>query len=152
MEKNDRFPVKSVIIFVLLFAAVIFLYVSQSGIYAQLNAWDLIPRPETFTELYFQNSSNLPTETVANQPISFAFTIHNVEATTTVYPYIVYFEDASGNRTIFTSDTVTLQSNASTTINVIHVFPTSNMTGEVVVDLPSLNNQSIDFLLPDTNS
>src|ERR1700722_16939 len=148
MEKNDRFPIKTTIVLVLLFAAAVFLYISRSAVYAQLNAWDLIPQPETFTELYFQNSSNLPTETVANQPISFAFTIHNVEATTTVYPYIVYFQDQNGNRTIFTSDTVTLLNNESTTINVVHVFPTSNMTGEVIVDLPSLNNQSIDFLLP----
>ncbi len=122
-----------------------------STVYAGLNSLKLIPQPERFTELYFNNSSNLPRATVAKKPISFSFGIHNVEATTTVYPYEVYFVDNTGYRVNFTSGTVTLASDASTTISVSYTFQSSNLTGEVVVNLPSLNNQSIDFLLPNSN-
>jgi hypothetical protein len=126
----------------------------NAAIYNELNALKLIPEPEQFTELYFQNSSNLPRETIANEPISFAFTIHNVESTSTVYPYVVYFQASDGTNTtpvVFTTGLVTLADNASTTITVTHTFASASTTGEVVVDLPSLNDQSIDFLLPDTN-
>lgn len=139
-----------IIIIIALISAVVVLYIYRDAAYTQLNNWDLIPRPETFTELYFDNASSLPRATVAGQPVSFAFTIHNVEGTTTVYTYIVYFQGDDGSRTIFTGDNVSLASDASTTISVAHTFPTSNEQGEVVVDLPALNQQ-IDFLLPDTN-
>jgi hypothetical protein len=126
------------------------LYTFSGSIYNTLNAWDLIPKPEKFTELYFDNASLLPRTTVAGEPISFTFTIHNVEGTTTVYTYIVYFEDQVGGRTIFTGDNIALADGSSTTVNVTHTFAASDEQGEVVVDLPALNQQ-IDFLLPNVN-
>jgi hypothetical protein len=151
---------------IVIIALAIFLYaVNVAGartrfndaVYNQLNDWKLIPTPERFTELYFQNSANLPRATVAGQPISFAFTIHNVEGITTTYPYVVYFEYPDASQVVFTSGTVTLASDASTTIPVTHAFLASNLTGKVVVDLSvpaasaSSSDQQIDFLLPDTN-
>lgn len=149
-----------IILIIVICAVAIFLYVTNvtgisasigNVIYSQLNAWKLIPTPEKFTELYFQSSSNLPQVTVAGQPMSFAFTIHNVEGMKTLYPYVVYFEYPDGSQFVITSGTVTLANDALTTISVTDTFLASNLTGKVVVDLPSLDNQSIDFLLPSIN-
>lgn len=148
-------PPRKTVIVILVLAIVLvgafLLYHQKSAVYAGLNSLKLIPQPEQFTELYFENSSALPRATVAKQPISFSFGIHNVEGTSTVYPYEVYFEYPDGSKVNLAAGTVTLPSDASTTISVSHTFSSSNLTGEVVVNLPSLDNQQIDFLVPDNN-
>lgn len=129
----------------------IFLYIARAQVYAEMNNFKLLPQEETFTELYFDNYISLPKVAVANQPFSFSFTIHNVEGATTTYPYAVYFEYPDGTQTPFQTGNVTLSDNASTTITVTHTFIASNVKGEVVVSLTNLK-QSIDFILPNTNS
>lgn len=131
-------------------AIILLAYQAKGAIYAQLNNLKLIPQPERFTELYFLNSSFLPRETVAKQQMAFAFVIHNVEGVTTTYPYAAYFEYPDGSKTSLQGGIVSLANNASTTISVTHTFRSSNLTGEVVVNLTSLNQQ-IDFLLPNNN-
>lgn len=141
---------RTVIVVIIVIAVVIagsfYAYKNESMIYGTLASLNLIPQPERFTELYFENASDLPQATVAAQPISFSFGIHNVEYKTTTYPYEVYFEDAEGNMTILAENTVTLPENGSTVITVSYVFKASNEPGRIVVDLTSLNQQ-IDFLL-----
>jgi len=154
MESNDRRGKKEIAIIailILLAAITAALYAARNVVYAELNDLKLIPQPERFTELYFENSANLPRATIANQSISFSFTIHNLEGVTTTYPYTVYFLYPSGTEATFASSSVMLADGASTTISVIHKFLTSNLTGRVVVDLPSQGDQQIDFLLPNTN-
>jgi hypothetical protein len=140
----------TLIVIIAAFAAVILLYLIRTTVYAGLNNLDLIPQPERFTELYFEDASNLPRMTVAKQPIEFAFTIHNLEGVTTTYPYSVYLKYPFANNDVLVSSTITLADNATTTIPIQYVFPATNEQVEVVVDLTSLN-QSIDFLMPDTN-
>lgn len=122
----------------------------RATVYAELSELKLIPMPERFTELYFNNHLSLPKQTVAGQSASFSFTIHNVEGITTTYPYRVYFEYPRGHQVDFASSTVTLADGATTTVAVSHIFLASNETGKVVVDLTALNQQ-IDFLVPATN-
>jgi len=156
---------KSLIIVLLilaLFAGLFLLYQNRAGMYAELVKWKLVPESQTFTELYFDNSLALPKTAVPGQPISFSFSIHNVEGVTTSYPYAVYFLYPDGTQFSFTSGSVTLADNASTSITVSHTFAaatagagasstaSSSIQGSVVVSLTQLN-QSIDFLLPDTN-
>jgi uncharacterized membrane protein len=133
------------IILIILVAASLLFYYYEG---ARLN---LVPQPERFTELYFIDSSNLPRQTVAKQPISFSFGIHNVEYMTMTYPYEVYLMYTDGHRLSIASGTITLPNDASTTIPVSYTFGTSNVTTTVVVALPAENNQSIDFLLPSTD-
>lgn len=125
-------------------------YAKQSSLYEVLNTLKLVPEPERFTELYFENASFLPKETVEGVSDSFSFTVHNMEGATTTYPYRVYFEYPSGHEVTFTENRVSLPDTASTTISVSHAFLASNERGMVVVSLTSLN-QSIDFLVPNTN-
>jgi hypothetical protein len=148
---QSRPAITLIILVCVILAGSFFLYQEKSVVYADLNSLKLIPQPETFTELYFENASYLPRATVAGQPISFSFGIHNVEYATMTYPYEVYFEYPDGSQIYFTSGTVTLASDASTSIPVTYTFQASGLVGKVVVDLPSLGDQQIDFLLPNNN-
>src|ERR1700677_2498708 len=93
----------------------------RTQIYAEMYALKLVPENTPFTELYFENPSSLPQQIIANQPLSFAFTIHNVEGVTTTYPYSAYLQYPYGFKDIFATGTTTLPDNASTTINIQHV-------------------------------
>ena len=143
---------RRVLIFVLLslIVAVVLIATYRDAIYNELDRLKLVPQPERFTELYFDNYAALPKKTLANQPILFAFTVHNLEGITTTYPYSVYFIDANGIRTSIDKNSVTIPDNATTSVTVGYTFKTSNLTGQVVVNLLNLNQQ-IDFILPNTN-
>jgi len=143
---------RSLLLIILLVAALaaLILYMNRSAIHGELSNLKLIPQPEHFTELYFDNHLSLPKNIVAKQPVSFSFVIHNLEGATTTYPFSVYFEYPGGTRITLTSSSVTLADNASTSIAVVHTFRTSNLTGMVVVNLMTLDQQ-IDFIVPNTN-
>jgi hypothetical protein len=140
----------TMIVLIALFGGAFVLYLERETVNAELNNLKLIPMPERFTELYFENPSTLPKQIIAKKPISFAFTIHNLEGVTTTYPYTVFLQYPSANPSTIVSNTVTIADNASTTITISYVFPESNRQVKVGVDLTSLN-QSIDFLLPNEN-
>jgi len=125
-------------------------YVGRGTIYATMQNLKLIPQPERFTELYFDNYLSLPKNTVAGKPIAFIFTIHNLEGVTTTYPYAVYLDEATGTRIIFESGLITLADGESRNITVSFPALTSNLTGKVTVNLTTLN-QPIDFLLTGTS-
>lgn len=122
------------------------IYYQGGPIYQGLKALNLIPVPTHFTELYFQDPNSLPQYAGKGQLISFAFTIHNVQGATATYPYIAYFEPASGTRTVLLNGQVTLANGASTTVTVSHSFTSAAGTGTVVADLPAFDQQ-IDFHL-----
>jgi hypothetical protein len=151
MGPSPRAKFIAILLMVLVLIGLVFLiYQSRGLISDKLKALDLIPTPERFTELYFNNASALPTQIAKDQPIAFSFVIHNEEGAATIYPYEVYFETADGNKTMFTENTASLADNASTTIDVSYLFKQTDETGTVVVDLTSLDQQ-IDFLLPRIN-
>lgn len=141
------------IFLVIILAAVMsyFIYQERVAINNEASVLKLIPTPERFTELYFADPATIPTSTTEGKIMSFAFTVNNLEGVTVTYPYASYFEYPNGVRVVFASGTITLADGASTTIKVAHMLKTSNLVGKVVVDLPSLNDQQIDFLLPYTN-
>ena len=53
----------------------------------QLNSWQVLPRPERLTELYFTNYKDLPQNLKARTPQVVRFTVHNLEHQTTTYNY-----------------------------------------------------------------
>ena len=137
-----------VILVVLLLAAVaVLMYAQKDAVYAQLNAWHLVPVPERFTELYFEDHTKLPTTIAQGEPASFSFTIHNLEGATTVYPYQVYFRYLDGTQVVFSTGTVQIPDNGYDTTGVVYKFISSPKQGSIGVNLLNLN-QRIDFLLP----
>lgn len=147
-KASRRWRLILILVIIVIFVAAVGIYQTRGDIYNEMYNFDLIPKSQPFTELYFEHSSALPAQVVENEPISFSFTIHNVEGATDVYPYVVYFEDASGNKLPISDNTVTLADGASTTIGISYTFAPSPtpIVGEVVVNLTSLNQQ-IDFIL-----
>ena len=154
--QNGHIATRVLVITLLILVCVLFVaYKYRAAVYAEMNTLKLVPEPERFTELYFTNPAAIPTSTIAGQPMSFAFTIQNLQGVTTTYPYTAYFKNPAGQTIPLARGIVSLADNASTSIPVLYTFPTSttdgSITGEVVVALPTLNNQRIDFLLPYNN-
>src|ERR1022692_4510520 len=86
-------------------SGLIFLNVNGGSVYNELVALDLLPKPENTTELYFDNSANLPTVTANGKAIDFTFIIHNLESTDYQYTYSV-FVNVNGTKHIVDSENV----------------------------------------------
>jgi len=67
----------------------IFFNLNSTFLYNELSTLDLVPKSERLTELYFNDSANLPASAQSNQAIQFAFVIHNLEAADYRYIYQV---------------------------------------------------------------
>lgn len=134
-----------IILTVFIFLVGSFAYIKKDFVYAKMYSWRLIPRPEVFTELYFEDYESIPKSTVINTPFTFEFTIHNLEGATTTYPYIVYFEYPFGKQVVLLRGTFTLADKEYRTIPVSHTFSASDMKGQIVVQLEN-RNQKINLL------
>lgn len=109
----------------------------------------ILPHNQAFTELAFNNVYNLPSTIPANNQIYFSFWVHNVEGRTYTYPYTVSLKTGS-KTTILTNSSLTLLSNARTSISEHVTVPNSSSRLQVEVTLTSLR-QSIDFWLQGSN-
>ncbi len=97
-------------------------------------------QPETFTELYFEDHTNLPSETILFYDNRFKFTIHNLEHKDMSYPYEVYFDWDGTHKTIATG-TAFLSHDESTTIDVGFILNEPIARQKIVVELIGLNQQ-----------
>lgn len=118
--------------------------IEKRPIIAQMNKWKLLPEPETFTELYFNDHLNLPSTVKVNTPQEFSFVIHNEEYQTMSYPYEIYIASPSGKNIFIDRHSVTLKQDQYKTIKEKFSVPTPVKREEVVVNLTNLNQQ-IDF-------
>jgi len=51
---------RKIILILFILSAISVAYLLKDAIYAKLDQWKLIPRPERFTELYFNDHNILP--------------------------------------------------------------------------------------------
>ena len=116
---------------------------NKASIDNELVALDLIPKPEKLTELYFNNSANLPDAVKGNRVISFSFVIHNLETTDYQYVYEVTV-NAKGTRHIVDSGNVLVRNNQYYVKNEEFKLTTASGRQEVIVSLNNMQ-QSIDF-------
>src|SRR5450631_3792014 len=100
---------------VLVAGTLFFFNVNRAAVDNELATLDLIPKPEKLTELYFNDNAKLPTS-ATNQPVSFAFVIHNLETTDYQYVYVVSV-NANGVRHIVDSGNVMVNNNQYYTKN-----------------------------------
>jgi len=121
----------------------IFFNLNRASINNELATLDLIPKPETLTELYFTDNANLPSTVTSNQVISFAFVIHNLEAADYQYTYDVSV-NANGTRQIVDSGNVLVKNNQYYVKDEKFNLMNSSGRQEVVVELTN-KRQSIDF-------
>jgi hypothetical protein len=140
---KQLFKLVPLLIGVLLVAGIlIFFNLNRAVVDNELAALDLIPKPEKLTELYFNDSANLP-DAVTNKPVSVAFVIHNLETNNFRYVYSVSV-NANGTRHIVDSGSVLVKNNQYFTKN--EKFSLLHVSGsqEVVIELTN-RQQSIDF-------
>ena len=73
-------------------------------------------KPETFTELYFEDHLSLPGNIILFKENSFKFTIHNIENKDMKYPYEVYI-DVEGEKQMIDKSSVFIKNDEYKTIN-----------------------------------
>lgn len=105
-------------------------------------------KPETFTELYFENHINLPNTIVLGKENSFKFTIHNLENKDMAYPYEVYIKcqdtGCNGQKQIIDQGSISIKNNQYKTISEDYNIELPTNRVMVVVNLIN-KNQQIDF-------
>ena len=128
---------------ILVTGMIIFYNFNRTSIDNALATLDLIPKPEKLTELFFQDSANLPGSATSNQKIRFAFVIHNLETTDYQYVYEVSV-NLNGSRHVIDGGKVLVKNTQYYVKNEIFDFMSSPGRQEVVVELTNMH-QSIDF-------
>lgn len=118
----------------------------KSWIYRQLDNLHLIPRQEHFTELYFNNHTNLPKKLGKGVSINFSFAIRNLEGADKTYPYIVYFKNPQYGTTTVDRKTVLVKNDEEKIINETYTFSSNTLKETLFVELTELN-QEIHFAL-----
>ncbi|HUD11144.1 MAG TPA: hypothetical protein VMS08_01935 [Candidatus Saccharimonadia bacterium] len=112
-------------------------------VYAQLESWKLIPTPQHFTELYFENNQSLPT-TIPTKPVAFDFAIGDHDGQLVTYPYEVVITTQSGVTSEVDAGQVALPDGQTASIPVLLTLPKGTTTAEIYVELPD-QKQVIDF-------
>ncbi len=100
-------------------------------------------KPETFTELYFENHTSLPSTVTTNQTITFTFTVHNLEYRSYTYPYEISLNEKS-NKTIIDRGIFTLPQNGYKTISETYTITRPITRAKIAVTLTNLH-QDIFF-------
>lgn len=111
----------------------------------ELNMFNVLPKEEHFTELYFNDHLSLPHEVRAGEDISFTFIVHNVEGKNMLYPYRTYMVTQHGTTTIEDGTRITLSGGYATTSETFVTSPNFG-NGIIYVELPE-QNQVIHFLI-----
>ncbi len=107
-------------------------------------------KPETFTELYFENHLSLPNEIKPNKPYSFKFTLHNLENQNMTYHYEVYLH-AGDIKLPIDQDTISIKNNQYKTIEETFLVNAPVTKSLIVVNLIN-KNQQIDFWINDSQT
>lgn len=112
--------------------------------------WDLATtiKPETFTELYFEDHLNLPKNVALDQDYSFRFTIHNLENNDMTYQYEMYIE-LDREKQLLDKKYVLIKNNEYKTILESFILKQPVKKAKVVVKLIN-KNQDIAFWIEGT--
>ncbi|MDP3727887.1 MAG: DUF1616 domain-containing protein [bacterium] len=90
---------------------------------------------ESFTELYFEDHTNLPSTIALGETYDFSFSIHNLEQETTNYEYVVYIVEEDGTTTLVDSSSIKLKNEETATIGESFTLEDSFTTAKLVVEL-----------------
>jgi len=125
---------------------IIIIGVSQAhAIKNQLNDWKLLPQPEKLTELYFDNSSNIPTTYTSGVTQNFSFMVHNIEYRSENYKYIVIEQssDYTSTQTLTIGSFNLAQNQVKST--KVYITPV-DLGSKVNISVKLVNfNESIDY-------
>ena len=105
-------------------------------------------KPETFTELYFEDHINLPKTINRHEEYSFAFTIHNLEYKDMEYPYVVYLETID-KKIILDQNKISLKNGEYKSVKE-DFGPLKDIRMKIVIELVG-RNQQIAFWMEGQN-
>lgn len=113
-----------------------------------LGGYNLVPKAEVFTELFFQKYPRLSKkDVVRGDAVSFSFTVHNLEGKDMDYNYQVYFNSEKYVKRLIDKDTLNIKNGESKTVTDFYVFRSDQDYGLITVSIPSIK-QEISFYLP----
>ncbi len=118
-------------------------FFNKQYIIDKLNQYKLLPQPEPFTELYFEDHLKLPQVYKTNANNSFRFTVHNLEYKTYTYDYYIK-AIASDSARIISKGSFTLKNDESKTIKERISTEEANQRTKILIDLDN-KKQSIHF-------
>lgn len=125
-----------------LLGTIVIYNLNQASIDKELESLYLLPRPQTFTELYFEKPESLPSSTTSNQPIRFMFIVHNLEAAD--YRYIYEVSVIANTRQVVDSGNALVKNNQYYARGELFYLAKSPREQKIVVDILNIN-QSISF-------
>ncbi len=119
------------------------LFTDKTSVVALLNKYNLLPQPERFTELYFEDHEKLPKEIIATQEPKFKFTVHNLEYEPFTYDYKVQALSTESAK-LLNEGTFTLKHDEYKTISGSISTAEASIRTKINVSLEN-KNQSIHF-------
>ncbi len=149
MNKKNILKITLTCIFVLILGGTFYFeFPAIQNVYSSVIS-SFTPKPETFTELYFENHLTLPTNFNSKKAQSFAFTIHNLENRDMHYIYEVYIQTPGlPKRTLATGNVFVKNSQAKKITQTL--LPTYIKTRSAVVVNLINKNEKIDFWMEGT--
>ena len=120
---------------------------NKDTIKGYLISQNLFPKPELFTELYFQDHLGLPGKVKPNQRYSFAFTIHNLEHQDMDYPYEIYILQDS-EKQYLDKNSVSIKDREFMTIQQGFALSEPVTRAKVVVELTDKKSLALEEPIP----
>lgn len=120
-------------------------YFLKNDLIALLDRYYLIPRNESFTELYFADHLALPKNLDDGRLLDFSFVIASHENRDQSYRYEVSYADNEKNEKIKTGETM-VKAGEKANIEIAYVLPSAEKAYRIDVRLPD-SEQSIHFYL-----
>ncbi len=98
-------------------------------------------KPETFTELYFEDHLSLPNKVTLFKKNNFKFTIHNLENKDMEYKYEIYVDVKKGKKRMIDKGSVLIKNNEYKTISEEFTIRIPIRRVKVAVNLISKSQQ-----------
>jgi len=140
-EMNDKLIMKiRLLVLVVWFIVIGFIVVECVPSVKEVLILATTRKPETFTELYFEDHLSLPDKVTLFKENNFKFTIHNLENKDMEYQYEVYIDLDRGKQMIDKSS-VLIKNNEYKTISEEFTIPIPIQRIKVAVNLINKNQQ-----------
>ena len=140
-EMNDKLIMKiRLLVLVVWFIVIGFIIVECVPSLKEVLILATTRKPETFTELYFEDHLSLPDKVTLFKENNFKFTIHNLENNDMEYPYEVYI-DLDREKQMIDKSSVLIKNNEYKTISEEFIITIPMQRAKVVVNLISKNQQ-----------
>ena len=137
----------SVVVLVGILLAGYALSMRGSSMRADLVALGLLPHSESYTELYINDYSSIPTHLAPKEKVSFSFTVANHSGHADAYPYTVYYLNADQQPITLDEGTVTLNDSQTNSLESTFATKATSTYTTIYITLPTVQ-QTVHFTIP----